>query len=210
MIHLKYAPIGSPWSVPPGGLSQVLAIYPKMGQKKQKKGQKRLNVAKKVILLVKIRPLENVFYAFSPVHLFCPSERFVLDPKTLIRESVFMEIWPKQNRTFSEFLSKNSFFSPIKIWSKRSLKIVPKLRVLWSKCWNPILKCRDWWPICTYQFWSRCLGSACNVAAYLGIFKKLKWRTLKWKISVTKVWKWKNLRWQFSSIFHPLRHPFFL
>jgi hypothetical protein len=55
-----------------------------MGQKKQKKGQKRPKVAKKVILLVKIRPLENVFYAFSPVHLLGPSELVVLHPRTLI------------------------------------------------------------------------------------------------------------------------------
>ena len=57
---------------------------PKNGPERTKKGQKRPKVAKKVILLVKIRPLENVFYAFSPVHLLGPSELLVLHPRTLI------------------------------------------------------------------------------------------------------------------------------
>ena len=35
---------------------------------------------------------EWFFFAFSPVYLVGPSEMFVLDPKTLIGESDFMEI----------------------------------------------------------------------------------------------------------------------
>ena len=83
MKHLKYALIGSPWSVPPRGPSQILAIYPKMGKKKSKK-VKLAKTSQKLILLVKICPLENVVYAFSPVHLCGPSELVVLHPRTLI------------------------------------------------------------------------------------------------------------------------------
>ena len=39
MKHLKYAPMGSPWSMPPRGPSQMLVMQPKMGQKEPKKGQ---------------------------------------------------------------------------------------------------------------------------------------------------------------------------
>ena len=62
-------------------------VYPKYllsTQKWARKNKKRPKVAKKVILLVKIRPLENVFYAFSPVHLLGPSELVVLHLRTLI------------------------------------------------------------------------------------------------------------------------------
>ena len=52
--------------------------------RKTKKGQKRPKVAKKVILLVKIRPFKNGYYAFSPVHPLGPSELVVLHPRTLI------------------------------------------------------------------------------------------------------------------------------
>ena len=43
-------------------------------------------------------------------------ERFVLDPKTLIEESVFMEIRPKQNCPISEFLAKEKKVWQSKIW----------------------------------------------------------------------------------------------
>ena len=59
-------------------------------QKWARKNKKRPK--KRVILFVKIPPLKNVLYAFSPIHFVGPSERFVLDPKSLIGESVFMEI----------------------------------------------------------------------------------------------------------------------
>ena len=35
----------------------------------------------------KIRPLEMIFFAFFPNHLLGPSERYVLDPRTLIGDS---------------------------------------------------------------------------------------------------------------------------
>ena len=35
----------------------------------------------------KIRPLEMIFFAFSPTHLLDLSERYVLDPQTLIGDS---------------------------------------------------------------------------------------------------------------------------
>ena len=35
----------------------------------------------------KIRPLEMIFFAFFPSHLLCPSESYVLHPRTLIRDS---------------------------------------------------------------------------------------------------------------------------
>ena len=35
----------------------------------------------------KIRPLEMIFFAFSPTHLLGLSERYVLDPRTLIGDS---------------------------------------------------------------------------------------------------------------------------
>ena len=48
---------------------------------------------------------------FSPqpisINLICPSEKFVLDPQSLIGDSVFMKIWWKQNRPFSECSAKN-------------------------------------------------------------------------------------------------------
>ena len=71
----------------------MLDINPKIGQKEAKKlknGQKYPK--KRVISFIKISPLENVSFAFSPVHLVGLSEKFVLAPKTLIGESVFMEI----------------------------------------------------------------------------------------------------------------------
>ena len=65
-------------------------VYPKYllstqkWARKNKKGQKWPKVAKKVILLVKVRSLEYGFDAFSPVHLLGPSELVVLHPLTLI------------------------------------------------------------------------------------------------------------------------------
>ena len=75
--------------------------WPKNSQKKWQNGQKIGKIAKKrVILHSKICPLEMIFFAFSPTHLLGPSERYVLDPRTLIENSVFMEIWQKQNWPF--------------------------------------------------------------------------------------------------------------
>ena len=50
-----------------------------------------LQISKKVekwaFLYGKIRPLEMIFFAFSPTHLLGPSKRYVLDPRTLIDNS---------------------------------------------------------------------------------------------------------------------------
>ena len=150
-------------------------------------------------------------FHISPIYLVALSESFVLDPKTLIWESVFMEIWEEQYRPFSEFLAKTSIFLPIQIWSKWLLKIAPQLRVLWSKCIKPNLKCTDWGPISTYWFWSRCYESARNVAAkfaknhIFGFFQKMwKMAYFKAKNLCDKSLKIKNLRWQFSCIFRAL------
>ena len=147
MKHLKYVPIGSPLSMPPWGPSKMLVINQKIGQKKTKMSK----TAKKDDFVHQNCPLRKCFFfTFSPIHLVALSERFVLDPKTLIWESVFMEIWEEQYHPFSEFLAKTSIFLPIQIWSKWLLKIAPQLRVLWSKCIKPTLKCTDWGPISTY------------------------------------------------------------
>ena len=42
---------------------------------------------KRAFLCGKIRPLEMIFFAFFPSHLLGPSERYVLDPRTLIGDS---------------------------------------------------------------------------------------------------------------------------
>ena len=87
------------------------------------KNQKSSKTAKKGYFVRQNSLLRKCFLCLFPVHLVCLSERFVLDPKTLIGEYVLMEIWPKQNWPFSEFLTKHSILSPIKIWYKWSLKI---------------------------------------------------------------------------------------
>ena len=159
--------------------------------KKSKKLQK-----KRVILHSKICPLEMIFLVCFPTHLLGLSERYVLDPQTLIGDSVFMEIWLKQNRPFSQFSIKISFFSTIKIWSKRSLKIVPKRRLLRKKLIKSSLKNTDRGAFSTYWLWSRCYGSVRNFAAkiikicvFWNFWKNEKWLTLNRKISVTKVRK---------------------
>ena len=92
--------------------------------------------------------------------------------------------------------AKNQFFSPIKIWSKRSLKIAPKRSVLRRKLIKATLKYTDWRAFCTYWLWFRCSGSARNLAAkivkicvFWKFWKNEKWLTLNRKISVTKVQK---------------------
>ena len=177
------------WYLPKNG--------PKIAKKWQKRPKNRKNCKKKrVILHSKICPLEMIFLVCFPTHLLGLSERYVLDPPTLIGDSVFMEIWLKQNRPFSQFSIKISIFSPIKIWSKRSLKIVPKRRLLRKKLIKSSLKNTDRGAFSTYWLWSRCYGSARNFAAkiikicvFWNFWKNEKWLTLNRKISVTKVWK---------------------
>ena len=107
-------------------------------------------VEKWVFLYNEIGPLEWIVFAFFPIHLLGLSERYVLDPQTLIGDSVFMEIWLKQNRPFSQFSSKISIFSPIKIWSKWYIKIARKHRVLGKKLIKSTLKYTDRGSFYTY------------------------------------------------------------
>ena len=116
--------------------SPVLEIF--------KKNQKR------AFLYSKIGPLEMIFFACFPTHLLGLSERYALSPQTLIGDSAFIEIWPKRNRPFSKFSSKISIFSLIKIWSKRSLKIAQKRRVLRKKLIKSTLKYMDRGAFSTY------------------------------------------------------------
>ena len=105
---------------------------------------------KRAFLYSKIGPLEMIFFACFPTHLFGLSERYALSPQTLIGDSAFIEIWPKQNRPFSKFSSKISIFSLIKIWSKRSLKIAQKRRFLRKKLIKSTLKYMDRGAFSTY------------------------------------------------------------
>ena len=98
--------------------------------------------------------------------------------------------------TIQNICQKNHFFSPIKIWSKWSLKIAPKPSVLRKKLIKATLKYIDWRAFCTYWLWSGCWGSARNLAAkivkicvFLNFWKNEKWLSLNRKISVTKVQK---------------------
>ena len=85
--------------------------WPKDSQKLAKLAKKSLkNCHKRMILHSNICPLEIVFVVCFPSHLLGLSERYVLDPQTLIWDSVFMEIWLKQNRPFYNFRQKYQFF----------------------------------------------------------------------------------------------------
>ena len=95
-----------------------------------------------------------------------------------------------------QFSTKISIFSPIKIWSKWSLKIAPKRSVLRKKWIKATLKYTDWRAFCTYWLWWGCWGRARNLAAkivkiciFWKFWKNEKWLTLNRKIYVTKVQK---------------------
>ena len=104
--------IGYPWSMPPGDPSQMLDIYPKMGQKEPKKVQK---LPKMDVFVCQNLPLRIFFITFSPVHLLGPSELFVLDPRTLIGDSVWLEA----------LIEIKEFMDKVPNWSKviRSLQL---------------------------------------------------------------------------------------
>ena len=111
MQHLKYAPIGSPGSMLPQMSIPNTCYLPKNMLEKTKKVKNGQKQPKKVILLVKFPPVENVFYAFSLVHLLGPSEIVVLHPRTLIRDS---------NRGLSAIVAKQS---KMIIYSPKSRKM---------------------------------------------------------------------------------------
>ena len=106
-----------------------------------------LKISKKdekwVFLYGKIRPLVLIFFAFFPIHHLGLSESYVLHPRTLIKtqKDDFHQWSPIVHKwSFLIILSKKSPFSPIKIWSKRSLKIAPKRRLLRKKLIKSTLK----------------------------------------------------------------------
>ena len=67
----------------------------------------------------KIRPVEMIFFAFSPTHLLGPSERYVLDPRTLIGDSKrgFPAMIAERSKMiiFDHFASKSAGQVPCKI-----------------------------------------------------------------------------------------------
>ena len=88
--------------------SDIPGIYPKMARNSQKKmakaaknGQKSPKIAKKGwFCTAKFVQKEKSFAIFFPVYLFSLSEKSNLDTKTLIRDSVYMEIFMKKIATF--------------------------------------------------------------------------------------------------------------
>ena len=145
-------------------------------------------------------PLRNNFFCFSPQPSSWPVRELRFAPPNF-DQGLKMRISSNDRRSiindhFRSFRQKNHFFSPIKIWSKWSLKIAPKPSVLRKKLIKATLKYTDWRAFCTYWLCSGCWGSARNLAAkivkicvFWNFWKNEKWPTLNWKISVTKVQK---------------------
>ena len=114
-------------------------------------------------------PLRNDFVCFFPYPSSWPVREVRFGPpnfdrglKTRISSD---DRWVIINDHFWSFRHKNQVFSPIKIWSKWSLKIAPKPSVLRKKFIKATLKYTDWWAFCTYWLWCGCWGSACNLMA---------------------------------------------
>ena len=105
-------------------------------KKLARKKQKMSKTAKKGDFVRQNSPLRKCFFfTFSPIHLVALSESFVLDPKTLIWESVFMEIWEEQYRPFTEFLAAKFVLKKCEKW--RTLKQKISVTKVWkSKIWN--------------------------------------------------------------------------
>ena len=154
---------------------------------------------KLAFLYGKIRPSIMIFLLFF-LSIFLAHPRATLCTPELwsgTHNEDFQRWSPIDHKwSFSIISSKNHFFSPIKIWSKWSLKIAPKPSVLRKKLIKATLKYIDWRAFCTYWLWSGCWGSARNLAAkivkicvFLNFWKNEKWLTLNRKISVTKVQK---------------------
>ena len=142
-------------------------------------------------------PLRNDFFLlFSPaIFLARPRATFCTPQLWSGTQNEDFQQWSPIDH-FRSFRQKNHFFSPIKIWSKWSLKIAPKRSVLRKKLIKATLKYTDWRAFCTYWLWSGCWGSARSSAAkivkicvFWNFWKNEKWPTLNWKISVTKVQK---------------------
>ena len=82
----------------------------KLAKNCQKRPKNKKKCHKRMILHSKMCPLEMIFFVCFPAHFLGLSKRYVLDPQTLIGDSVFMEIWLKQNRPFHNFRQKYQFF----------------------------------------------------------------------------------------------------
>ena len=148
--------------------------------------------------------LESPGWCYTGAHLV---GLYVLDPKTLLKDSASREIWLKQNCPFWNFHPKISIFSPIRIWLKQSLKITQKRRVLWKKMIKLTLKYTDKGSFSTFKLWLRCWGIDPNLTAkfvkicvFLEFSKKRKMVHFKSKNLCDESLKIKNLRLQFSCI----------
>ena len=102
----------------------------------------------------KIRPLEMIFFCFFPQASSWPDRELRFAPpyfdrglKTRISSNDRPSII---NDHFRSFRQKNHFFSPIKIWSKWSLKFAPKPSVLRKKLIKATLKYTDRGAFSTY------------------------------------------------------------
>ena len=108
---------------------------------------------KLAFLYGKIRPSIMIFLLFF-LSIFLAHPRATLCTPELwsgTHNEDFQRWSPIDHKwSFSIISSKNHFFSPIKIWSKWSLKIVPKPSVLRKKLIKATLKYIDWRAFCTY------------------------------------------------------------
>ena len=113
-----------------------------------------------------MRQLESPGWCYTEAHLVGLSERYVLDPKTLLKDSASREIWLKQNCPSWNFRPKISIFWPIRIWLKQLLKITQKRRVLRKKkLIKSTLKYTDRGSFSTFKLWLRCWRSAPNLTS---------------------------------------------
>ena len=176
-----------------------------------------LEIFKKVekweILYNKIGPLEIIVFAFIPTHLLGLSKRYVLDPQTLIRDSVFIEIWSKQNRPFFTIFIKNiNFFTdqdmtgaiaqncaktkgPTKKIDKVNFEVHGTRSVFHLSTLIGVLR--------------KCPQFGGQVRQNLHFFKfskKRKMAYFKSKNLCDESMNINNLNWQFSYIFRWLRH----
>ena len=113
----------------------------------------------------KFAPWKWFFLLFPPaIFLARPRATFCTPQLWSGTQNEDFQQWSPIDHKWS-FCQKNHFFSPIKIWSKWSLKIAPKPSVLRKKLIKATLKYTDWRAFCTYWLCSGCWGSARNLAA---------------------------------------------
>ena len=156
-------------------------------------------------------PLRKDCFCFFPHPCSWPVWEVRFGPPNFNRGLRFHGDMTETKSPIFTFFIKNINFSPIKIWSKRSLKIAPKRSVLRKKLIKATLKYTDWRAFCTYWLWWGCWGRARNLAAkivkiciFWNFWKNEKWLTLNQKISVTKIQKskiWDDSFLAFSVVF---------